>query len=68
METPSKEGRINLALQDISKDNSLSNQEITTIYKVPRSTLEARRDGHTLQSDCTLNSKKLTVVEENVII
>jgi hypothetical protein len=45
MESLSKEGRINLALEVLRKDPKLSVRRAATIYEIPRTSLRHRRAG-----------------------
>jgi hypothetical protein len=64
----SKEARLQLALQAIKQDATLSQRRAAAIYNVSQSTLSTRRAGTTLRRDCTPNSMKLLKTEEEVII
>ena len=64
----SKEARLQLALQAIKQDANLSERQAAKIYEVPRSTLADRRAGKQFRRDCTPNSRKLTLLEEELII
>ena len=57
----SNEAQIQLALQAIQQDASLTVRRAAKLYNVPRSTLGARRD-------CRPMVTRLTVTEEEVII
>ena len=45
-----------------------SSRRAASTYRVPKSTLNDRRAGKLARRDCQPNSKKLTIVEEEVII
>ena len=68
IETPCKDASINLALQAIQKDPSLSIRSAAKIYKISRATLGRRLNGITPRRDSPPNSAKLTELEEKVII
>jgi hypothetical protein len=63
-----KERQIQLALQALKQDASLSQQRAAAIYSVPQSTLSQRRAGHSSRIDTIANSRNLTNAEEQVII
>ena len=62
------EGKISLAISAITKNQFKSERRAIATYDVPRSTLRDRRAGKVLRRDCEPNSKKLTKLEEDVII
>jgi hypothetical protein len=64
----SKEARIQLALQAIKQDATLTKRRAAAIYKVSKSTLSDQRAGKTFQHNCAPNSMRLTVREEQVIV
>lgn len=68
MESSLKESRIILALKALEKDLKLSVRAAAKIYDVPRSTLQTRRDGVKSRRDISVNSKKLTDLEEKVLL
>ena len=63
----SQEARIQLAIQALDLGQIYGLRNAARIYNVPRSSLKTRRDGTTLRRDCTPNSMKLTVSEEEAI-
>ena len=63
-----KEATIQLALQAIKQDVTLSVRRAAIIYNVPRKTLNNRRAGIVSPRDCSPNSMKLTETEESVIV
>ena len=63
-----KEGRLALALLAIQRNQIPSERRAAGIYNVPKSTLQERRSGITTQRNCKANLKKLTKLEELVII
>jgi hypothetical protein len=65
---PSKEARINLAIQSIEQGQIKSIQEAAKVYQIPQTTLRDRRNGMTARSDYVPNSKKLSKTEESVIV
>ena len=62
------EDRLSLAVLAIEKGQLRSERHAAAVYDIPRSTLQLRRAGTTLRRDCEPNSKKLTKLEESVII
>ena len=62
------EAQIQLALQAIQQDETLSMRRAADIYKVAERTLRRRRDKTPSRRDCTPNSMKLTKTEEEVIV
>jgi helix-turn-helix, Psq domain len=62
------EGRISLAISAIDRNQIQSVRRAVAIYSIPRTTLRRRRTGTTARRDCEANSKKLTKLEELVII
>ena len=68
MENSSIESRIILALEALKKDPKLSIQSLASIYKVSRTTLQHRLTGRQSRRDISANSKKLTPIEETVLL
>ncbi|KAF2746941.1 hypothetical protein M011DRAFT_71822 [Sporormia fimetaria CBS 119925] len=64
----SNEAQIQLALQAMQKDASLTVRRAAKLYNVPRSTLSARRAGKAPRRDCRPTVTRLTVTEEEVIV
>jgi hypothetical protein len=62
------EADVHIALSDIQKRDLPSLRRAERIYKVPRRTLQRRRDGTRARRDCEPNSKRLTKLEEEVIL
>jgi hypothetical protein len=62
------EGDLQLAIQDINSQQVQSNTHAAAIYKVPRRTLVDRRAGKRPRHDCEPNTKRLTKLEEKVIV
>jgi hypothetical protein len=65
---PYKEAQIQLALQAIKQDVTLTLRRAATIYNVSYRTLGNRRAGMPSRRDCTPNSRKLLPTEETVIV
>jgi hypothetical protein len=68
MESFSTEARLVLALEALNKDPKLTQRRAAKIYNVPRTTLNRRRVGTASRHDTSINSKKLTDLEESVIV
>jgi phage regulator Rha-like protein len=68
METSSIECRIILALRALENDQNLTSRAVAKIYEVPHTTLLRRRDGKKSRRDISANSRKLTNLEESVIL
>jgi hypothetical protein len=62
------EGDIYLAISDINSNQIQSVKRAAEIYNVPRTTIQDRRAGRRARRDCELNSKRLTKLEEEVIL
>jgi hypothetical protein len=67
-QSTSDEARIQLAIQAIDQDPTLSERRAAAIYNVPRKTLSDRRAGKVSRRDCKPKSKKLLETEEQVLI
>ena len=63
-----REGRILLALSALNCKQILSVRKAAKTFEVPESTLRDRRGGKDFRRDCEPNSKKLTKLEESVIV
>jgi len=68
MESLPKESRIILALEALKKDPKLSVRKAAAIYDIPRSSLGDRRAGIQPRRELPANSRKLTDLEEKVIL
>jgi helix-turn-helix, Psq domain len=68
MQSTYKEGQVSLAIYAIDQAQIQSERLAAKTYDVPRTTLQRRRDGIPSRRDCEPNSKKLTNLEEAVII
>ena len=68
VQLPSHEVNINLAILAIKHDQIESKRRAATTYDIPRTTLRDRRAGRLLKLDCEPKLKKLTKLEEQVII
>jgi hypothetical protein len=63
-----KEGQLLLAKFAIDQGQIQSNRSTANVYNVSETTLRRRRKGILSRRDCEPNSKKLTKLEESVII
>ena len=68
MESTSNESRIILAIEALKNDPKLTERATASIYNVPRTTLADRRAGKLSRRDMTANGRKLTNLEENVLL
>ncbi|USP75366.1 hypothetical protein yc1106_02640 [Curvularia clavata] len=64
----SNEADIQLAISSINSHQIQSNRRAAAIYSVSERTIRRRRAGVTARRDCQPNSKKLTKLEEEVIV
>ena len=64
----SNESDIQLATQSLDSDQIQTGRRAALIFNVPESTLRDRRARKRARHDCQPNSKKLTRIEEEVII
>jgi hypothetical protein len=64
----SKKSDIQLAIQALKQDATLSVPRAATIYKVSESTLRRRRAGTLSRRDCKSNAMRLETTEERVIV
>ena len=68
MRSPLDESQLLLAIQAIKNDPSLSHRKIAKIYNVSRTTLAQRLRGRQSSRDIMPNSRKMTDIEESVIV
>ena len=68
MEPPPKESRIILAFEAIKKDPKLSIRKAAMIYEVLQSSLQHRRAGKQPRRKISANLRKLTDLEEKVLL
>jgi len=68
VQLPSHEVNINLAILAIKHDQIKSERRAATTYNIPWTTLRDRRAGRLLKLDCEPKLKKLTKLEEQVIV
>ena len=64
----SNEADIQLAISSINIKQIQSTRSAATVYNVSEATLRRRRAGMSARRDCQPNSKKLTKLEEQVIL
>ena len=62
------EGRILLAIGALTYKQISSARKAAKTFEIPKSTLNDRRASKRFQRDCEPNSKKLTKLEESVIV
>jgi hypothetical protein len=67
-QVPSNEADIQLAIYSIKAKQIQSEKRAASIYNIPRMTMRDRRAGKPARRDCQPNSKKLTQLEEEVIV
>lgn len=65
---PNEEVRINLALQAYKSDPKLSLREAVKVYNIPYPTLQHRSSGRQACSDYVPSSRKLSDLEEQIIV
>ncbi|KAJ0131121.1 putative glucan endo-1,3-beta-glucosidase eglC, partial [Fusarium oxysporum f. sp. albedinis] len=68
MSQPLDEARILLALQALQNDPKLSLRRASNIYKVNYWKLRRRQNGIQSRRDCIPNSRKLSDLEEQIIV
>jgi hypothetical protein len=68
MESSSKECNFILALQAMKNNPKLTINAAVKLYEVPRTTLRRRHVGISLRCDIPANSRKLTLIEESVLL
>ena len=68
MEPLPKESRMNLALEALKKYPDLSIRKASTIYEIPEASLRHRRARRLLQREIPANLRKLTDLEEKVLL
>jgi hypothetical protein len=68
MESLLKETCIVLALEALKKDPKLSVRKAATLYEIPESSLRARRARKQLRYEIPTNLRKLTDLEEKVLL
>ncbi|TQW01859.1 helix-turn-helix, psq domain-containing protein [Cordyceps javanica] len=68
MESTSKEARVNLALVALERNPALSIRAAAKIYNVPKTTILRRRKHQLARHDTVPNSRKLTNLEESIIV
>jgi hypothetical protein len=64
----SLEADIQLTISSLNKNQIKTTRAAAQIFNVPRTTLRERRAGKPARRDCQPNSKKLTLIEEEVIV
>lgn len=64
----SNEADLQLAISSINECQFAANRHAAAVYNVPEATLRHRRAGRPARRDCQPNSKKLTQLEEQVLV
>ena len=64
----SNEANIQLSISSLNKNQIRSVRATAQTYNAPRTTLRDRRAGRPARRDCQPNSKKLSQLEEEVIV
>jgi hypothetical protein len=62
------EGDIYIAISDIRSKQIQSERRAAEVYSVPWTTIQHRRAGQRARRDCEPNSKRLTKLEEEVVL
>ena len=68
MERLTKKAKMNLAIQVKKRNPKLSFNKLYSIYNVPVFTLKDRYNNIRARTDITLNLRKLTLTEKDLII
>ena len=68
MASQSKESRINLAIQAMQRDQTLSRRHTARIYDVPEATLRDRMNGKTPKPELRPAAHRLTATEEEAVV
>ncbi len=68
MMSTSNEYQVQLVLQTFEKDLQLNIRKAVQLYNIPRTTLTHRINGRSIRTDIIANSRKLTVLEEKMIV
>ena len=68
IQKPYTEADILLAISDISSRRVESIRRAAVIYNAPRTTIQHRRAGRRIRSDCEPNLKKMNKLEEEAIV
>ncbi len=68
MISTSNEHQLQLALQTFERDLQLSINKAARLYNIPRTTLSDRINGRSTHADTIPNLRKLTVLEEEMVV
>ena len=68
MESTNQEAKILLAIQALEQNNKHSVRSIAKAYSIPRTTLRDRKSGRHSRDDRPANSRKMTDLEESVLV
>jgi hypothetical protein len=67
-EAPKRYTNIQLTVLDIQNHQIRSLRRAEVVYSIPRKTIQRRRNGIHYRRDCEPNAKRLTKLEEEMII
>ena len=67
MADPSKEGRLQLAIDAYKRGLYATKKDVAKAFDVPRTTFTARLGGTTYRKEAVANSRKLTDTEETTL-
>ena len=68
MNSSSNESRLQLAIESIKNDKTLSVRGAAKLYNVPEATLRHRINGRRVRQDTRANSTRMTELEEEAIV
>ena len=68
MVSASNENQLQYTLQTFERDPQLSIRMVVRLYNIPRTTLSARINSRSTREDIIANSRKLTALEEEVVV
>jgi len=66
--SPQKEGRINLAINSIEKNQVKSGRQAAEVYRVPRTTLRRRLEGTGPKQGSRAKNSLLSLIEEEELV
>jgi len=64
----SNKSKLQLAFQTFEKDPQLSINKVARLYNIPHTTLSTRIKGRSIHTNVIANSRKLTVLEEEMVV
>ncbi len=68
MALTSNENQLQYTLQTFERNPQLNIRKVTQLYNIPRTTLSARINGRSTREDIIANSRKLTALEEEMVV